>query len=229
MVLTKAQCARFLLTALCITLLWSGITNAEEQSFSEQVGDGIIINDSKFVRYPRERSESVYVVPDGITTIAADAFAYCDIVEVYIPEGVTMIGASAFKGCIFLEKVHLPESLLVISNSAFSYCTQLSDIDLPPNLYAIGNYAFSDNWSLQSVVIPASVSFVGHGAFSNSSIIEIRFEGNYLDYVGDHLFTPFEDIYTTIIVPHEGLYYAERLKEEFRNRKNVLFQCADMP
>ncbi len=83
------------------------------------------------------------VVPEGVTSIAASAFAECaSLTSVTLPEGVTSIGNNAFKGCTALTSVTLPESLKSIDYNAFLNCTSLNSIHLPDHMTSVNNSAF---------------------------------------------------------------------------------------
>ena len=47
------------------------------------------------------------VIPDGVTSIGADAFYECSLTSITIPDGVTNIGSSAFNFCTSLTSVIL--------------------------------------------------------------------------------------------------------------------------
>lgn len=68
-------------------------------------------------------------IPNGVTSIEADAFKWCeDLLTVDIPEGVTNIGTAAFNGCEKLSYIVLPSSLTRIGEIGFSGCKSLSYI-----------------------------------------------------------------------------------------------------
>ncbi|MBE6708357.1 MAG: hypothetical protein E7578_03835 [Ruminococcaceae bacterium] len=113
------------------------------------------------------------VVPEGVTSIGASAFAFCSSIKtVTLPEGVTFIGTGAFSFCPGLEKVVLPKTLISIDTGAFAFCPALSDIDLPDGLLSVGNGAFSFCNSLTSLTAPASMSYLGEGAFEDCENLE---------------------------------------------------------
>ena len=53
--------------------------------------------------------------------------------SVTIPDGVTTVTADAFKGCTRLEELTIPESVTEIELGAFEDCVSLSVINVPDN------------------------------------------------------------------------------------------------
>lgn len=70
------------------------------------------------------------VIPQGIKTIAYDAFEQQEEIEnIIIPEGVEIIESSAFGNCKGLKKIVLPSTLRRIDRWAFVNCTGLATIE----------------------------------------------------------------------------------------------------
>lgn len=93
-----------------------------------------------------------------------------------IPNGVTSIHADAFDGCINLKSVEIPESMTSISKSAFSSSQSLIDIKIPQSVVSIDDYAFNECRSIRSIKIPESITSIGECAFKrceNLTIMEI--------------------------------------------------------
>ena len=66
-------------------------------------------------------------IPDGVTSIGAEAFAGCaGLTSVTIPGSVTSIGYAAFLFCFSLTSVTIPGSVTSIDSRAFIYCTGLT-------------------------------------------------------------------------------------------------------
>lgn len=112
-------------------------------------------------------SDGGYVIPDGITSIGAYAFAECDdMTAVIIPEGVASIGEHAFDNCNRLTRVTIPGSVASIGGAAFIYCPGLSSVLLPEGVISIGELAFFGCEKLTDISLPESVASIGDGAFS---------------------------------------------------------------
>lgn len=193
----------------CLTTITipSGVTSIGDGAFSTSalteitvaegntnyyIGNGALIgtNDKKLVAYPMVKSDiTSYVVPDGVETIGAYAFAYCKALEsIEIPKTVKTIGNLAFQDCDKLSSATLNEGLTSIGNQAFTRCESLSEIEIPGTVSSIGydafrysgitkvvfNYgvteinkqAFEYCEKLETVEIPNSVTTIGEWAFS---------------------------------------------------------------
>ncbi len=130
----------------------------------------------------REGYFETVVIEEGIQTIEAEAFKYCDINTIYIPSTVTEIKYKAFYSEGMVSKVYFAENsnLTTIGEFAFAYC------------------------DLQSIRIPASVTTVGRCAFhSCESLSECIFEGDAPENIDSSAFSGYlEDILT--IYYYEG-------------------------
>lgn len=129
------------------------------QNYASQ--NGILYNKAKtdFVYIP-ERVSGAVVIPDGITSIAAEAFNGCYGIEsITIPDSVTSVGKDAFGGCTNIETATLPahaigfipkdslQTVILTSGKnlddyAFDGCSNIKSITLHDGLVSIGKYAF---------------------------------------------------------------------------------------
>ena len=83
------------------TGLTSIMVNTGNESYSSK--DGVLFNKAgtTLLLYPLGKTETVYTIPDGVTSIGDFAFFNCSsLTSVTIPEGVTSIGDGTFSGCI---------------------------------------------------------------------------------------------------------------------------------
>lgn len=85
--------------------------------------------------------------------------------EIVIPEGVISIADDAFLNNLSIEYVEFPKSLKKIGNSAFNGCCNLYDVNIKNGLEEIGYEAFLET-DLSQVKIPESVSDIGSTAFA---------------------------------------------------------------
>lgn len=138
------------------------------------------------------------VIPDGTVTIESNAFIGSKIKNVLIPASVTSIAKDAFKFCNYIESIKvdsvnsvyysegnciiekeskelvlgcknsvIPEDVTSIGEYAFSGCSGLAEITIPEGVTSIGGGAFYGCSGLTSITIPEDVTSIGNYAFKN--------------------------------------------------------------
>ena len=155
-------------------------------------GDHVIVN-SVYVKY--KGTESELTVPEGIVSIADEAFQNCkQITQMHISENVTHIGTRTFCGCEALSSIDIPECVTEIGLHAFGrtpwmaghaesfviingilHCYQGSDtnVSVPDGVTSIGACAFLGCKTIQSVSLPNSVTRIKESAFSGCEKLEM--------------------------------------------------------
>ena len=163
-------------------------------------------------RYTPFKSETEFIIPDGVTAIGSGAFGYSvNLTSIIIPSSVTSIGASAFGACYRLTSIIIPDGVTSIGSGAFANCLTLASITIPDNVTSIGGNTFSHCYDLTSIVIPDSVTSIGNYAFeecssltsliipdSVTSIAKWAFDG--CDALADVYYTGSEDEWSKIII-----------------------------
>lgn len=141
-------------------------------------------NQSALIVYPAGLAGS-YLIPDSVTTIADDAFAYCTrLWNVSFPDGVTNIGIGAFYNCSSLTNAPLPANLVTIGPTAFFDCTKLQGLNIGHSVISLGTYAFGGCASLTNATIGNSVLSIGDYAFEYCSSLRIASIGNSITNIG---------------------------------------------
>lgn len=116
------------------------------------------------------------VIPNGVTSIAANAFKACDsLTSVMMSDSVTSIDDGAFLECENLTKVTIGNGVKRIGSEAFRDCKNLVTATIGSSVETIDGYAFAYG-KIFSVTIPASVTFIGHGAFYNAAYRDMELE-----------------------------------------------------
>lgn len=122
----------------------------------------------------KERKIDIPGEIDGkkVTSIGEKAFYESKARAITIPDGVTTINAEAFYLCEQLEEINIPQSVIRIEKEAFSDCFALESITLPDNLEYIGVRAFNWCQSLEEIIIPDSVKTIGEEAFNACFLLQ---------------------------------------------------------
>lgn len=102
-----------------------------------------------------------------VTSIAENAFEFCDAKRIIIPEGITQIGEGAFSGCFYLESLVIPEGVESIPGIMCYSCASLTSVTLPQSVTRIGDWAFLYCNSLEEINIPSGVTYIGENAFKD--------------------------------------------------------------
>lgn len=109
------------------------------------------------------------VIPEGIVTIADQAFCGASMLEFSVPEGVTRLESQAFSRCEKMQRISLPESVNYIGNSAFFTCYKLEEIVIPEAVTEIKDYAFALCTTLSEIAVPNKVKRLEGGTFKDCS------------------------------------------------------------
>jgi hypothetical protein len=131
-----------------------------------------------------------FIIPDGVTNIGYDAFAYCSgLRRISVPDSVASLGDGAFLLCgltnvilgggitslpsaVFwssdLTGIVIPGGVTNIGVGAFAGSRGLKDVVLTEGLLAIGDHAFEACYQMTNIIIPRSVVAIGDSAFATT-------------------------------------------------------------
>lgn len=101
-------------------------------------------------------------LPDGLTELPDEAFAYCtELTSVTLPKSIVKIGNGAFKYCEKLQQATIlgPAE---IGAEVFISCDELHKVYLADGVKSIGTGCFSFCEKLEPIFIPKSVVEVGY-------------------------------------------------------------------
>lgn len=130
--------------------------------------DGVLFSKSKerLIRYPVNKSETEYVVPDGVEWLASDAFYDNDhLTAITLPDSMAWIGADAFSNCQGLTSIAIPEGVQSIENGAFRRCENLTTVTIHGSIKRIESSVFAGCKSLTAITLPETVESIGFSAF----------------------------------------------------------------
>ena len=176
----------------------------EEMVNSFQSIDGVLFVDNGKVlqRYPSHSKNETYIIPDGVTHIADDAFqGNRKVTSIILPNSVTSIGVSAFAGCSRLETITIPNSVTSIGEQAFSSCSKLKSIVIPDSVTSIGKQAFWGCTGLKNITIPDSVTSIGEWAFHDCTGLKSVTIPDSVTSIGEWAFRGCSGL-ETIIIPN---------------------------
>jgi hypothetical protein len=135
--------------------------------------EGVLFNKNRttLIQAPGAKIGS-YAIPEGVTTIATNAFAECfQLTGVRMPNSVTVIEDWAFFGCLKLASAEISHSVSSIPHRAFAACWALTSVVIPNSVTRIGRQAFLGCTSLTNVTIGSRVTTIDNEAFSGCRIL----------------------------------------------------------
>lgn len=122
-------------------------------------------NELYYQTYNRETR--TYVIPSTVTKIGELAFAYSNIVDLYIPEGVkTMDNMAIFKNTV-LTNIYSYKTDDIIVDTSYKAIDSMTEVyaSLPEGLQYIGSDCMYYLRGLNYMYIPSSVTHISHHAF----------------------------------------------------------------
>ncbi len=125
--------------------------------------DGVLFDKGKdiLIRYPLAKADKEYVIPDSVSIMENNAFAYCKY--------LTAVTVSTNVGCV--------------SHYAFLSCEALKSVTLSEGVTGIGDYSFESCKALEYLSIPESVKDIRETALRNcDALIAINVADDNTDY-----------------------------------------------
>ncbi len=175
--------------------------------------DFLIIGDA-LLKYSGN-AESV-TVPEGVKSIAANAFAYnTSVCEVHLPDSLQKIGDNAFVHCYSLKTITIPKTVSHIGAGAFddtvwmayqqndlvsvngiliSYKGADVHVEIPEGITAIGSGAFMANTNILSVHLPDSVVYIDSMAFGGCTSLLLVNIPDSVEWVDEYAFAGCQNI-----------------------------------
>lgn len=134
------------------------ITVNEESFYFTSVDNVLFSKDmSQLLLYPAKKTDTSYIVPNSVTSIADYSFEYAmNLASVELPEGLEKIGDYAFYFCKSLQNITIPSTVTDIGSSAF-YCENLEKIVLKSDNCAIKVTITSSDGSSTTIYETATI------------------------------------------------------------------------
>jgi hypothetical protein len=133
--------------------------------------DGVVFDkhQTAIIQYPNNGTGSL-ILSEGITNIAACAFAYCtSLSNIALPNSLIYIGFGAFYNCSGLTSITIPGGVTSIEDSSFYNCASLTNVTVLGGVTNIGYYAFVGCYLLTRVVFEGDAPSADASAFLDKS------------------------------------------------------------
>ncbi|MBP0989215.1 MAG: leucine-rich repeat protein [Oscillospiraceae bacterium] len=122
--------------------------------------DGVLFtkDKSELLKYPASKTETSYVIPDGVKTIGYVAFRDAvNLAEITFPESVEVFDSFCMNGTKWLSNKQAENPFVVVNGTLVNASKCTGDITVPANVTRIGDRAFYDS-GITSVVLPETVT-----------------------------------------------------------------------
>lgn len=122
--------------------------------------------------------DGIVIIPDGIKTIARNAFyGRTSLKKVTLSESVEIIEYSAFEECTNLEYVYLNKNLKELEGYTFVNCIKLKEVIMPTTIEHIGHFVFWRCESLEHIVLPQGIETIPYGMFLDcKSLVSVELQ-----------------------------------------------------
>ncbi len=163
--------------AFCCLLIDEYIVDEGNPCYSSSGGVLYDENKTMLVKYPSEKPDTNFKIPNSVTSIADDAFCCCNLTSIVIPDNVTSIGDGAFEWCSSLASIEIGSGVKQIGECAFTLCA-FTTVIIPDNVISIEDFAFEMCYDLVSIEIGSGVTRIGDNAFIDTEkLIDVYYSG----------------------------------------------------
>lgn len=190
-----------------------GISEYNEH-FSVQ--DGVLFNKDKtlLIKYPIDKQDFEYAVPDTVKQISPNAFKYArNLRKLVLPSSLENIGEEAITALNNLQYIDFSKTKLVeFPKSLCASCNKLIDVKFPTNLRKIGWGAFFGDNSLRQISLPNELTEIAECAFGNcSNLSDINISKSVVK-IGESAFTECTSLHS-IIIPRDINVHPEAIPQ----------------
>lgn len=167
------------------------IVDKENKNFMDIDGVLYTADGTKLIRYPNGRTAKHFDIPEGVETIASQAFMvgagsnYSSALQtVKFPTTLKTVESLAFRQS-WLTEVTVPAGV-TFGSSVFDNNDKLTKVTIEKGVTALGDYMFWGCDSLTSVKLPDSLTKIGKSCFEHSALNQLDL--NKVEELGDHAF-----------------------------------------
>ena len=187
--------------------------SAKNKAYKSINGDLYTKDGSTLIKYSCGKEGTLFVIPNGVITIADNAFHECkNLKTLIIPEGVTTIGNDAFLEAN-IENIEIPNSITTVKgaflncpvkSTKYSNAEYLGNKENPylvlfhgwnttscevhPNTKVIADEAFYGCDELTAVVMHDGVKSIGENAFRGCILLTSVTIPSSVTFIGEHTF-----------------------------------------
>ncbi|MCR5850153.1 MAG: leucine-rich repeat domain-containing protein [Bacteroidaceae bacterium] len=109
------------------------------------------------------------LIPDGVKSLPANCFSYCDNLHyATLPAYLETMGSACFYEC-GLYQIELPGTLQGVSTECFKYNFSMTDVAFNDGIGYVSYEAFQGNYQIYSLSLPGSIKTIYDRAFSGCS------------------------------------------------------------
>ena len=207
--------------------------DVEEGNTAYSSVNGVLFNKDRteICQYPAGKTDTVYTIPDSVTTIRMGAFIGCTgLTSVTLGNGVESIEDRVFGDCSSLTTITLPASVTSLGFDIFIGCTSLTAINVDEeNSYfaSVDGVLFSKN--LEKLIkypcgkadatynIPETTTSIEYGSFEGS----IHLKSVTIPKSVTMIYPAFTDCPALVSIN------VDKDNEEYSSEDGVLFCCYD--
>ena len=129
------------------------------EAYSSIAGVLFTKNQKTLVVYPCSKADKSYIIPESVTSVSSEAFAFCTKLEkVSITDAIEKIEYGTFRECSNLRSIVIPDSVCEIGNWAFAGCESLETVSIGKNVSEIGEMGFTASYVFGSCVRLISIN-----------------------------------------------------------------------
>lgn len=149
---------------------------------------GVLFDKDKktLMRYPINKTDIEYVIPESVENFYYRAFEDCKYIErVVFGKNIVSLGSCLFYNCESLKSVEFSEGVSTISSGSFENCINLTDVNIPVSVTKIESWAFGNCDSLKEVDLSKNIIEIDDSAFSSCDNLEGIFVDELNEYYTD--------------------------------------------